>query len=152
VPQKKTVLLERAKAMRSEPTPAEARLWYYLRAKRFEGVKFIRQNANGLAVVDFVARSRKLIIEVDGDTHGSDEATARDAERTARLEKQGYHVIRFTNADVMGNVEAVLAAIGDALVARPLSPTSIGRTAPRAVQAMPGAWPTRCSPFREREK
>jgi very-short-patch-repair endonuclease len=73
--------------------------------------------------VDFVARSRKLIIEVDGDTHGGDEAIARDARRTARLERQGYQVIRSTNAEVMGNLEAVLAAIRNALAARPLSPT-----------------------------
>ena len=123
MPQKREELLKHAKAMRSEPTPAEARLWYHLRAKRFEGVKFIRQNPNGNAIADFVARSRKLIIEVDGDTHGSDEAIVEDAQRTARLERQGYQVIRFSNADVMGNLEAVLAAIGDALAARPLSPT-----------------------------
>ena len=122
MPQKREELLKRAKAMRSEPTPAEARLWYHLRAKRFDGVKFIRQNPNGRAIVDFIARSRKLIIEVDGDTHGSDEAIANDALRTARLEKQGYQVIRFTNAEVMGNMEAVLASISDAFAARPLSP------------------------------
>ena len=122
MPQKREELLKRAKAMRSEPTPAEARLWYHLRARRFEDTKFVRQNPNGRAIVDFVARSRKLIIEVDGDTHGSDEAIANDAQRTARLERQGYCVIRFSNGEVMGNLEAVLAAISDALAARPLSP------------------------------
>ena len=122
MPQKREELLKHAKAMRSEPTPAEARLWYHLRAERFDGVKFVRQDPSGNAIVDFVARSRKLIIEVDGDTHGSDEATARDAARTARLQKQGYHVIRFTNADVIGNMEAVLAAIGAALAARGPAP------------------------------
>lgn len=123
MPQENDELLKRAKAMRGEPTPAEARLWYHLRARRFEDTKFVRQNPNGRAIVDFVARSRKLIIEVDGDTHGSDEAVAKDAQRTARLERQGYQVIRFTNAEVMGNMEAVLAAISNALAARPLSPT-----------------------------
>jgi len=122
VPQTPKQLLEHAKDLRREMTPAEARLWYHLRAKRFDGVKFIRQNPRAGAIVDFVARSRKLIIEVDGDTHAGDEAIAKDAERTARLERQGYHVIRFTNAEVMGNMEAVLAAISDALAARPLSP------------------------------
>jgi very-short-patch-repair endonuclease len=122
VPQTPKKLLEHAKDLRREMTPAEARLWYHLRAKRFDGVKFIRQNPRAGAIVDFVARSRKLIIEVDGDTHGSNEAIANDARRTARLEIQGYHVIRFTNAEVMGNMEAVLAAIGDALAARPPLP------------------------------
>jgi len=120
VPQTPKKLLENAKDLRREMTPAEARLWYHLRAKRLNGVKFIRQNPRAGAIVDFIARSRKLIIEVDGDTHGSDEAIARDAQRTARLEKQGYRVIRFSNADVMRNEGAVLAAIGDALAAAPL--------------------------------
>ncbi|MDH7975688.1 DUF559 domain-containing protein [Sphingomonas sp. AR_OL41] len=122
MPQDKDELLKRAKSLRREMTPAEARLWYHLRAKRFDGVKFIRQNPRQGFIVDFVARSEKLIIEVDGDTHGSDEAIAKDAHGTARLERQGYRVIRFTNAEVVGNLEAVLAAIGDALAARPLSP------------------------------
>ena len=120
MPQTPKKLLENAKDLRREMTPAEARLWYHLRAKRLNGVKFIRQNPRAGAIVDFIARSRKLIIEVDGDTHGSDEAIARDAQRTARLEKQGYRVIRFSNADVMRNEGAVLAAIGDALAAAPL--------------------------------
>jgi len=120
VPQIPKELLEHAKDLRREMTPAEARLWYHLRAKRLNGVKFIRQNPRAGAIVDFVARSRKLIIEVDGDTHGGDEAIANDAQRTARLERQGYRVIRFNNADVMRNEEAVLAAISDALAAAPL--------------------------------
>ena len=120
MPQIPKELLEHAKDLRREMTPAEARLWYHLRAKRLNGVKFIRQNPRAGAIVDFVARSRKLIIEVDGDTHGGDEAIANDAQRTARLERQGYRVIRFNNADVMRNEEAVLAAISDALAAAPL--------------------------------
>jgi very-short-patch-repair endonuclease len=120
VPQTPKKLLENAKDLRREMTPAEALLWYHLRAKRLDGVKFIRQNPRAGAIVDFVTRSRRLIIEVDGDTHGGDEAQERDAQRTARLEKQGYRVIRFSNADVMRNEEAVLAAISDALAAAPL--------------------------------
>ena len=123
MPQTPKKLLENAKNLRREMTSAEARLWYHLRAKRLNGIKFIRQNPRAGAIVDFVARSHKVIIEVDGDTHGSDEAIAHDAQRTARLERQGYRVIRFSNAEVMGNEEAVLAAISDALAARPLSPT-----------------------------
>lgn len=120
MPQAAKELLKNANDLRRKMTPAEARLWYHLRAKRFDGVKFIRQNPRAGAIVDFVARSRKLIIEVDGDTHGGDEAIANDAQRTARLERQGYRVIRFSNAEVIGNEEAVLAAIRDALAAAPL--------------------------------
>ncbi len=111
-------LLTHAKAMRSEMTPAEARLWYHLRAKRFRGVKFVRQSVRRPYIADFVARSRKLVIEVDGDTHAS--AQAYDARRTAQLERLGYTVLRFTNAEVMGHEEGVLAAIAERILTPPL--------------------------------
>ena len=113
-------LLTHAKAMRSEMTPAEARLWYDLRAKRLGGVKFVRQSVRRPFIPDFIARSRRLVIEVDGDTHGSTQAY--DAKRTAALEAQCYRVLRFSNAEVLGNDEAVLGAIYQAL-GLPLSPT-----------------------------
>ena len=106
------VLIDRARRMRREMTEPEIRLWLTLRGRRFAGVKFNRQVVVGGHVADFCARSHKLVIEVDGDTH-SDQA--RDGVRTAALEKQGFRVIRFANAEVMGNLEGVLAAIGVAL-------------------------------------
>lgn len=60
-----------AKQLRSSLTPAEARLWYHLRAKRFAGVKFRRQSVIGPFIADFTCRVAMLIIEIDGDTHGS---------------------------------------------------------------------------------
>ncbi|MEO5492976.1 MAG: endonuclease domain-containing protein [Sphingomonas sp.] len=108
-----------AKAMRSEPTGPEARLWYHLRAKRLNGVKFSRQVLIGIYTVDFAARSRKLAIELDGDSHAQQERY--DAQRTAWLEEQGYRVIRFLNSDVMKNEAAVLRAIIDALDTAPLA-------------------------------
>ena len=63
-------------------------------------------------IVDVAARSRKLIIELDGEIHTDQ---ARDGRRTARLEQQGYRVIRFTNADMMFNEAAVVRSIIDAL-------------------------------------
>jgi len=118
VPQTDKLLLARAKHMRSSPTPAEARLWYNLRAKRFAAVKFTHQVVIGPFIADFVARSLKFVIELDGDTHADDESA--DARRTAWLERQGYRVIRFDNADVMGNLDGVLDAISAALAAAPL--------------------------------
>ena len=102
-------LLARAKWMRSNPTPAEARLWYSLRAKCLEAIKFSHQVVVDTYIADFVARSRKLVIEVDGDTHASD--GAYDLRRTAWLEQLGYRVIRFSNADVMNNLDGVLGDI-----------------------------------------
>jgi very-short-patch-repair endonuclease len=110
--------LTHAKAMRSEPTGPEARLWYHLRGKRLNGVKFSRQVVIGPFIVDFAARSHKLAIELDGDTHGGNEA--RDAQRTVVIEKQGYRVIRFTNAEVVTNEAGVLETIIAALATAPL--------------------------------
>lgn len=111
-------MLQRAKRMRSEPSAAESRLWYRLRARRLDGAKFVRQAPIGPFIVDFLARAHKVIVELDGDTHGSNEVY--DDRRTAWLAEQGYCVIRFNNADVMGNEDAVLAAILAALAAPPL--------------------------------
>ncbi|WP_010185064.1 endonuclease domain-containing protein [Sphingomonas sp. PAMC 26605] len=118
MPQTDKQLLARAKHMRSNPTPPEARLWYNLRAKRFEAVKFNHQVVIYPYIADFVARARKLVIELDGDSHADD--GAYDARRTVWLEQQGYRVIRFTNADVMGNLDGVLEAISVALGTAPL--------------------------------
>ena len=110
-------LLSRAKAMRTEMTQPERELWIALRAKRFEGVKFTRQVVIGPYIADFVCRSRKLVIEVDGDTHIDAD---RDERRTAYLNSQGYSVVRFTNSDVMSNLDGVLISLSDVLATAPL--------------------------------
>lgn len=69
-------LLERARQMRSEMTQPERELWIALRAKRFSGVKFTRQVVIGPYIADFVCRSRKLIIELDGVLGALSEALA----------------------------------------------------------------------------
>ncbi|MET4595620.1 MULTISPECIES: endonuclease domain-containing protein [unclassified Sphingomonas] len=106
------VLLDRAKRMRCEPTPAEAMLWRHLRGRQIGGVKFTRQFVIGPYIADFAAREAKLVIEVDGDTH-SDQA--RDDSRTDWLERQGYRVIRFSNADIMSGMDGVWRVISAAL-------------------------------------
>ena len=105
--------LEHAKAMRQEMTEPEKRLWYQLRAKRFEGIKFRRHKVVGNYIPDFSSNDPKLIIEVDGDSHGLSEDY--DARRTASLEKAGYRVVRLTNADVMGNMDGVLVLLTEIL-------------------------------------
>jgi very-short-patch-repair endonuclease len=125
VPQTDRVLLARAKEMRSNPTPTEAAMWRILRAKQFERVKFARQGVIAPYIADFVARSRKLILEIDGDTHALCES--RDARRTAWLEKQGYRVIRFTNYEAGSNLEGIAHAITAALAELSLSQPSSQR-------------------------
>jgi very-short-patch-repair endonuclease len=99
-------------------TEPETRLWLALRAKRLNGLKFVRQTVRGRAIPDFVARSHKLIVEVDGDTHAGN--GDYDARRTAALEAEGYRVIRFSNADVMTNLDGVLQSIAAAVTTAPL--------------------------------
>jgi very-short-patch-repair endonuclease len=114
------LLIERARAMRREPSPFEHKLWLALRAGRLGGVKFRRQNVIGPYIADFACRiPMMLVIEVDGDTHGS--SAAKDAARTRYLESRGYRVVRFSNHDVGSNLEGVLMAIADVLQL-PLSP------------------------------
>ncbi|MFL9842175.1 DUF559 domain-containing protein [Sphingomonas sp. ST-64] len=117
MPRTNPKLLERARQMRSEMTQPERELWIALRAKRFDGIKFTRQVVIGPYIADFVCRSRKLIIELDGATH--DDAS-RDDQRTTFLEGQGYRVVRFWNNDVMTNLEGVLDALSEALATAPL--------------------------------
>ncbi len=101
--------MRRAGEMRKEQTPAEARLWSHLRAHRLEGVGFRRQHAIGSYITDFCAPHMKLIIEVDGSQHLDQQEY--DAERTAFLSAQGYTVMRFSNGDVMNNIEDVVGII-----------------------------------------
>uniref|UniRef100_UPI0026238D9A endonuclease domain-containing protein n=1 Tax=Sphingomonas bacterium TaxID=1895847 RepID=UPI0026238D9A len=103
--------------MRTEMTQPERELWIALRAKRLGDIKFSRQVVIGPFIADFVARSRRLIVEVDGDTHSD---TAKDEKRTDWLNEQGYRVIRFGNSDVMQNLEGVLDIISAALGTAPL--------------------------------
>jgi very-short-patch-repair endonuclease len=98
-----------ARTLRKRSTEAEKLLWSRLRGRRFEGIKFKRQAPIANYVVDFVALDLKLIIEVDGGQH--DMRATQDAERTRILEEWGYHVVRFWNNDVLGNIDGVLEAI-----------------------------------------
>lgn len=112
-------LLKHAKAMRRELTGPELKLWLELRAKRFGNAKFRRQVVIGPYIVDFACRSpTMLVVEVDGDTHA--DSRVHDARRTAFLNVLGYQVIRFSNAEVAGNLDGVLHAIAEALRSPPL--------------------------------
>ncbi|CAN5384653.1 endonuclease domain-containing protein [soil metagenome] len=113
-------LIKRAKAMRSEPSEPELRMWLSLRAKRFGGVKFRNQKVIGPYIVDFASRDPMLVIEIDGDTHAGREH--EDAKRSRFLEAQGYRVVRFANSDVMENLEGVLTHL-ESLIAAPPLPT-----------------------------
>jgi very-short-patch-repair endonuclease len=101
-----------ARKLRHKSTDAENRPWYYLRGRRFEGAKFVRQFQIGPHIADFACRDAYLVIELDGGHH-SPEA---DAPRTQVIETFGYRVIRFWNHDVLANTEGVLEGIRQELL------------------------------------
>jgi very-short-patch-repair endonuclease len=102
----------RAKEMRNNPTEPEKRLWRALSRKQI-GAKFRRQAVIPPYIADFLCPALKLILEVDGDTHDA----AIDTQRDARLSVLGYRVLRFSNADVIGNIDGVFAKISETIEA-----------------------------------
>ncbi|MEO6607287.1 MAG: DUF559 domain-containing protein [Aestuariivirga sp.] len=100
--------LNRARSLRHNQTEAEKRLWGNLRNKALQGHKFNRQVPIGPYIVDFLCHEAKLVLEVDGATHGDAHEVEYDKNRTAFLNAQGYRVIRCFNADVFENLNGVL--------------------------------------------
>jgi len=101
-------LIARAREMRKHPTLAERKLWGYLR--NFP-VKMWRQKPINQFIVDFYCPKLKLVIEVDGDSHFTQEGLVYDQERTQILENYGLKVVRFTNYEVLNNFEVVCEKI-----------------------------------------
>ncbi len=103
---------ERARELRREATPAERLLWRYLSRSQLS-VKFSRQMPLGPWFADFLCRERMLVVELDGFSHNMRQG--HDAARDRWLAQAGYRVLRFTNADVLENVEGVVTAIQSAI-------------------------------------
>ena len=120
---------KRARDLRNGSTTAERKLWGALSNRKIEGVRFNRQVPVGPFICDFVARSTKLVIELDGGQHG--EELGYDARRTAFLEDRGYRVLRFWNDDVFLNLDGVITTIVGALKDRH-SPSRLCRSSPPA--------------------
>ena len=100
-----SALISRAKELRKNMTPAERKLWYrYLRT--FE-IRVLRQRPIDHFIVDFYCPSLKLVIEVDGESHYTEESKERDRARTQQLEGYGLKVVRFTNQQVLYEFEKV---------------------------------------------
>lgn len=103
--------------MRWQPTPAEARLWQALRGQKLNGLRFRHQHPVGSFILDFYCPACKLVVELDGAVHSSQQAA--DAARTQQLEAHGYRVIRFHNDQVFKDLDGVLRQIERAALAEP---------------------------------
>ena len=110
------VLLRRAREMRNNPTEPEKRLWQALRGSQLFGHKFCRQEVIGWRIVDFFCPVKGLAVELDGETHDRQIDLGRDARMQSEF---GFRVLRFTNDDVMRNLDGVLTALTIALDAQP---------------------------------
>ena len=100
-----------ARRLRANATDAEATLWRHLRYLNVKGSHFRREVAIGPYIAYYACLSAKLIVEVDGSQHGTDNGLRRDDVRTCWLNDEGYRVLRFWNNDVMSKTTAVLEAI-----------------------------------------
>ncbi|HNM27183.1 MAG TPA: class I tRNA ligase family protein, partial [Saprospiraceae bacterium] len=119
------ILKQYGRDNRKAPTEAEDTLWQAIRNRKLDGLKFRRQHAIGSFIADFVCISEKLVIEVDGEYHSSEDQKRFDEARTAFLNEAGFRVIRFTNEEVMNNLSGVLVTLRRAL-ASPPGPLSKG--------------------------
>jgi len=104
-----------ARELRQRQTEAEKTLWARLRDRQLEGVKFRRQQPIGYYVVDFASLESRVIVEIDGGQHNEHGKKEKDGERTAWLKREGYHILRFWNNEVLHNVDGVLEVIREAL-------------------------------------
>ena len=107
----RSALLDRCRALRREETDAERLLWMMLRGRQVGGAKSRRQHQFGPFILDFFCAEHRLVIEVDGSQHFSDDGSARDASRTDWLRCAEIRVLRFDNPQVLLETEGVLEAI-----------------------------------------
>lgn len=105
---------ELAKQHRINPTDAEIALWQSLRSNQ-TGYHIRRQHIIDELIVDFVCLKKNLIIEVDGGYHLNEEQKKLDDARTTYLKELGFEVIRFTNEEVMNNIDAVVRQLKEKL-------------------------------------
>ena len=111
-------LEQKAKEMRENMTEAETVLWEALKSKHI-GDKFRRQHIIGNFIADFVCLSKRLVIEVDGGYHTDDTQQGLDEGRAEELKQLGFEVIRFTNEEVLNNLDKVVHQITEKLSSLP---------------------------------
>ena len=105
-----------ARTLRREGTFPERLLWQKLRDHQMDGVRFRRQHVIGPYVTDFFCAESNLVVELDGHSH--DTTAVADLERERYLQRQGLLVIRFSNDDVIREIDRVLEAIASAVAVR----------------------------------
>jgi very-short-patch-repair endonuclease len=104
-----------AAILRKNMTLSEILLWKKLRNRKIFNTKFRKQHPISMFIVDFYCHEFKLVIEVDGEIHNNKESSEYDLSRSAELNKFGLKVIRFTNEEVIYNIDSVITRILDVI-------------------------------------
>lgn len=117
-------------------TKSEACIWKYaLKAGKMKGYQFRRQRPVLNYIADFMCKELKLIIELDGITHQCEETAVKDEKRTKDLESSGFMVIRFTDNEVLNNMQGVIWRIENVIEdlenSTPLIPRQRGTQRPK---------------------
>jgi very-short-patch-repair endonuclease len=113
--------LDFARRLRKDQTDAEKLLWSILRSRQLLGLKFRRQHSIGPYILDFYCHDYNLCIELDGGQHYTKEGQKEDEARAVLLAKRGIHILRFSNVDVLKNLEGVLLTVVEKVTS--LTPT-----------------------------
>ena len=111
-----------ARELRKNMTDAEKLLWSKIRRKQLKGYQFYRQKNIGDYIVDFYCPAGKLIVEVDGGQHCSEQGFEKDRNRDQCLTRLGFTVLRFSNTEVLRNITAVVEKIYTSMAKSPLAP------------------------------
>ena len=104
-------LRDRSRQLRKNMTAAERFLWSKIRGKQIKGCWFYSQKTIGEYIADFYCPRAKLVVEVDGGQHYNDENINYDRVRTEYMVGLGLRVLRFTNTEVLTNIEGVIELI-----------------------------------------
>lgn len=103
--------INKSRKLRKNQTDAENKLWTLLRNRQLDGVKFRRQFSIGRYILDFYSPEYRLGIEADGGQHYEDKGIQRDGFRTRELNKFGVEILRFSDREILTNIEGVYEII-----------------------------------------
>ena len=107
--------IEKCRKLRENQTDAEHKLWSILRNRQLSGVKFRRQFPIDRYILDFYSPEYKLGIEADGGQHYEDKGKKEDGWRTTDLAKYGVEIVRFSDLDILNNIDGVYEIIERAI-------------------------------------
>jgi len=110
-----STVLRTAAILRKNMTLSEILLWNKLKNRKVFNTKFRKQHPIGIFIVDFYCHEYKLVIEVDGDVHNNEELNEYDLGRTGMLNNFGIRVIRFTNEEIIYNIDRVITKIQEVI-------------------------------------